>query len=162
MPDTKLTESPWPQWAECSRACWTSAPSEASDTSLLLRCLNGGFWFSGSKSNGTECGSCWDTWEETSLLNFKLLNINYTTFNVLVMPLYNKKNYWLEKWLLNLPQKQFSYLKIVRQRQKTKRIQEMPLTNAQFQEMSLTSASSMKCHRTSDFVPEMPSPLGFH
>ena len=37
----------------------------------------------------------------------------------------------------------------------------MPLTSTQSQEMSSISASSMKYHRTSDFIPKMPSPLGF-
>lgn len=41
------------------------------------------------------------------------------------------------------------------------KIQEMPLTNTQIQEMPSTNASSMKCHRTSDFVPKISSPLRF-
>lgn len=40
------------------------------------------------------------------------------------------------------------------------KILDMPLTSAQFQEMTSTSASFMKCHRTSDFVLEISSPLG--
>ncbi len=37
----------------------------------------------------------------------------------------------------------------------------MPLTSVQVPEMPSTSVSFKKCHRTNDFVPKMPSPLGF-
>lgn len=37
----------------------------------------------------------------------------------------------------------------------------MSLTSVQIQEMPTTSVSSKKCHRTNDFVPKIPSLLGF-
>ena len=37
------------------------------------------------------------------------------------------------------------------------KIKEMSLTNTQISEMPSTNASFQKCHRTSDFVLEMPS-----
>lgn len=40
------------------------------------------------------------------------------------------------------------------------KIQEMTLTNTQIQKMPSTNTSYMKYYRTSDFVPETPSPLG--
>ena len=40
-------------------------------------------------------------------------------------------------------------------------IQEIPLTSVQILEMSSISVSSKKYHRANNFVPKMPSPLGF-
>lgn len=38
----------------------------------------------------------------------------------------------------------------------------MLLISIQIPEIPLTSISFKKCHLTNDFVPKIPSPLGFH